>query len=257
MTGEATRILILGGTGEAGILARALAGRPGLAVTLSLAGRTAEPRPEPVPTRIGGFGGVEGLFRYLVAGKIDRVIDATHPFAARISASAARAAALAGLPLLAIRRRAWIRARGDLWTEVEDVAAAVTALGETPRNVFLTIGRQEAGAFAAAPRHAYLVRTIEPLGDLLKVPLLKVIEARGPFDAAAEATLIREAGIEVVVSKNAGGVATYGKIVAARELAIPVVMVRRPKKPDVPSVPDAESALRWLAHAAPATLRDV
>ncbi len=133
----------------------------------------------------------------------------------------------------------------------------MTALGETPRNVFLTIGRQEAGAFAAAPRHAYLVRTIEPLGDLLKVPLLKVIEARGPFDAAAEATLMREGGVEVVVSKNAGGVATYGKIVAARELAIPVVMMRRPKKPDVPSVPDAESALRWLAHAAPATLRDV
>ena len=126
--------------------------------------------------------------------------------------------------------------------------------------MFLTIGRQEAGAFAAAPQHSYLVRTVEPLGGVLPVPFLTAIEARGPFDAASEAALLQATGTEVVVSKNSGGAATYGKIAAARALALPVVMVRRPRKPDVPSVPDAGGALRWLdtgAHAAPATLRDV
>lgn len=257
MTERPMRVLILGGTGEASTLARALAGRPDLAVTLSLAGRTRTPEPEPVPTRIGGFGGPEGLLRYLAAERIARMIDATHPFAATISASAAWAASQAGLPLLAIRRPAWTRRSGDLWTDVGSMAEAVAALGTRPRTVFLTVGRQEVGAFAVAPQHAYLARSIEPLGDALPVPRLRVIEARGPFDADAEAALMDSAGIEVVVSKNAGGTATYGKIAAARALAIPVVMVRRPQKPDVPSVPDAAGAVLWLSHAAPATERAV
>lgn len=260
MTRGAMRILILGGTGEASALARALAARPDLSVVLSLAGRTSAPKPEPVPTRIGGFGGAEGLARHLRTEGIDRLIDATHPFAAAMARNAAQAAAGAGVPILAIRRPAWTRDPGDLWTEVESVAAAVAALGPEPRRVFLTIGRQEAGAFAAAPQHSYLVRTVEPLGGVLPVPFLTAIEARGPFDAASEAALLQATGTEVVVSKNSGGAATYGKIAAARALALPVVMVRRPRKPDVPSVPDAGGALRWLdtgAHAAPATLRDV
>ena len=260
MTSGALRILILGGTGEASALVRALAGRPDLSVTLSLAGRTAAPKAEPVPTRIGGFGGADGLAQYLRAEGIDRLIDATHPFAAVISANAARAAACAGVPLLAIRRPAWSRGAGDLWTEVDDMAQAVAALGPEPRRVFLTIGRQEAGAFAAAPQHRYLARTVEPLGGLLPVPHLTALEARGPFDAESETALMRANGVEVVVSKNSGGAATYGKIAAARDLAMPVVMVRRPAKPDVPSVPDAEGARLWLdsgAHAAPSTLRAV
>ncbi|WP_163006202.1 cobalt-precorrin-6A reductase [Methylobacterium brachiatum] len=260
MTGGAMRILILGGTGEASALARSLAGRNEYAVTLSLAGRTAAPRPEPVPTRIGGFGGAEGLAAYLRSERIERLIDATHPFAATISGNAARAAEAVGVTLLAIRRPAWCRAPGDLWTEVANMQEAVTALGHEPRRVFLTIGRQEAGAFAAAPQHAYLARTVEPLDGVLPVPQLTALEARGPFDAEAEADLMRATGTEILVSKNSGGAATYGKIAAARALAIPVIMVRRPEKPDVPSVPDAAAALRWLdagAHAGPATLRDV
>ncbi|MEL6060418.1 MULTISPECIES: cobalt-precorrin-6A reductase [unclassified Methylobacterium] len=259
MTDGAMRILILGGTGEASALARALAGRHDLSVMLSLAGRTAAPKPEPVPTRSGGFGGAEGLAQYLRTEKFDRLIDATHPFAARISDNAARAAAMAGVPLLAIRRPAWSREPGDSWTEVESIPAAVAALGPEPRRVFLTTGRQEAGAFAAAPQHAYWARTVEPLGATLPVPRLTAIEARGPFDAESEARLMREAGIEIVVSKNSGGAATYGKIAAARALAIPVVMVRRPDKPDVPCVSGAAGALRWMdadIHAA-STLRDV
>ncbi len=260
MTSGAMRILILGGTGEAGVLARALAGRADRAVMLSLAGRTAAPKAAPVPMRSGGFGGVTGLAAYLRAERIERLIDATHPFAATISGNAARAAALAGVPLLAIRRPPWTAGPGDLWTEVDGMNEAVAALGPDPRRVFLTIGRQEAGAFAAAPQHVYVARTVEPLGDALPVPHLTAIEARGPFDAAAEAALMRDAGIEILVSKNAGGAATSGKIAAARSLAIPVIMVRRPEKPDVPCVPDAAGALRWLDagdHAAPVTLRDV
>ncbi|MCJ2064140.1 cobalt-precorrin-6A reductase [Methylobacterium sp. J-088] len=259
MTEGVMRILILGGTGEASTLVRALAGRDDLSVVLSLAGRTAAPKPEPVPTRSGGFGGAEGLARYLQSERIDRLIDATHPFAARIADNAARAAALAGIPLLAIRRPAWNPAPGDRWMEVETVPAAVAALGPEHRRVFLTVGRQEAGAFAAAPQHAYWVRTVEPLGDALPVPRLTAIEARGPFDPDSEAALMRAAGIEILVSKNSGGAATYGKIAAARALAIPVVMVRRPDKPDVSRVADAAGALRWLktdAHAA-STLRAV
>jgi precorrin-6A/cobalt-precorrin-6A reductase len=260
MMHRAKRILILGGTGEGSALARALGGRTDLSLILSLAGRTAAPKAEPVPTRIGGFGGAEGLARYLRAEAITHLIDATHPFAAVISGNAARAAARAGVPLLATRRPAWTREPGDLWTEVAGMAEAAATLGPEPRRVFLTIGRQEAAAFAAAPQHSYLARTVEPLGDDLTVPQLRTIEAKGPFDAGAEAALMRQAGIEILVSKNSGGAATYGKIAAARALAIPVVMVRRPEKPDVPSVPDAAGALRWLdagGHAAPSTLRTV
>ncbi|MET0369470.1 MAG: cobalt-precorrin-6A reductase [Methylobacterium sp.] len=253
-----TRLLILGGTTEATALARALADDPAFAAVLSLAGRTSAPMASPVPLRVGGFGGAEGLARCLREEGIGAMIDATHPFAARISANAARAAELADVPLLAIRRPAWEREAGDAWIEVDDMAAAAGALGPVPRVVFLTIGRQEVSAFAGSPHHAYVVRSIEPVGDALPVPRLTTIAARGPFDAEAEAALMREAGIEVVVSKNAGGAATQGKIIAARRLGLPVVMVRRPAKPEVPSVADAAGALAWLRdHAAPGTLRRV
>ena len=238
------RILILGGTGEAGALIRGLAPQPGLDLTLSLAGRTASPRPEPVRTRIGGFGGPEGLAAFLGANGITHLVDATHPFAARISHNAALAAAQAGVPLLAIRRPAWERVEGDDWIDAESMPDAAAALGATPRTVFLTIGRQEVAAFAQAPLHDYLVRSIEPVDD---GPIrMRAILARGPFDAPAEAAFLRENRVAVLVSKNAGGPATYGKIAAARGLGIPVVMVRRPDKPDVPAVASAEAAVRRL-----------
>lgn len=258
MPESATRLLILGGTTEAAALARALADDQDFSPILSLAGRTSAPMASPVPLRVGGFGGAEGLARYLAEEGVEAVIDATHPFAARISANAAHAADLAGVPLLAIRRPAWEREAGDAWIEVDDMTAAAQALGPVPRMVFLTIGRQEVSAFAGAPHHAYVVRSIEPVGDSLPVSRLTTIAARGPFDAEAEAALMREAGIDIVVSKNAGGAMTYGKILAARRLGLPVVMVRRPAKPEVTSVADAGAALVWLRrHAAPGTLRRV
>lgn len=228
-------------------------------MTLSLAGRTTAPAAEPVPTRIGGFGGAAGLARHLRDRAIDLLIDATHPFAAQISRHAAEAADGTGVPLLAIRRPVWMRQAGDAWTEVDTVADCVDALGANPNTVFLTVGRMEVAAFAVAPQHDYVVRTIEPLGEALPVPRLRAIRARGPFDEAAETALMREAGITLLVTKNAGGAATYGKIAAARSLGIPVVIVRRPCKPAVAAVVDAAGAVeRVLAmQRAHATLRGV
>ncbi len=236
------RLLILGGTGEASALVRSLP--LGLDATLSLAGRTATPKAEPVPTRIGGFGGVDGLADWMEGNRITHAIDATHPFAARMSANAAQACARTGTPLLAIRRPAWDPVPGDRWECVSDMAGAVAALGAAPRRVFLTVGRQEVGVFAGAPQHDYLVRSIEPVD--LAVPRLTAVFARGPFAEADEAAFLRDQGIDVVVSKNSGGAATYGKIAAARGAGLPVVMVARPPKPDVPSVADAAGALAWL-----------
>jgi len=246
------RLLILGGTTEAAELAARLAGRGDLAVTLSLAGRTLAPKPAPVPTRVGGFGGVEGLSAWIVGQEIGAVIDATHPFAAVISANAAAACARLGVPLMALRRAAWRPQPGDRWTEVPTMEAAAAALGEAPRRVFLTVGRLELAPFAAAPWHRYLVRTIEPIGDALPVPDVTAIRDRGPFDAAAERALMEAHGVEVLVTKHSGGAATYGKLAAARALGLPVVMVARPAKPPVATADSVEDALAWIeAHRTP------
>jgi precorrin-6A/cobalt-precorrin-6A reductase len=241
------RVLVLGGTTEASAVAARLAGRADVDPLLSLAGRTADPRPAPIPTRVGGFGGVEGLAGFLAREGIAAVLDATHPFAAVMSRNAADACTRAGVPLLALRRRPWERQAGDRWIEVAGMQEAVAALGEAPRRVFLTVGRLELGPFAAAPQHAYLVRTIDPVGDALPLPHLRAIRDRGPFDEASERRLMEREGVEVVVTKNSGGTATYPKIAAARALGLPVVVVARPEKPaDVPEVETADEAVAWI-----------
>ncbi|RWD72733.1 MAG: precorrin-6A/cobalt-precorrin-6A reductase, partial [Mesorhizobium sp.] len=149
-------ILILGGTTEARQLAGKLARRADFSVTLSLAGRTESPVAQGVPVRVGGFGGAAGLAAYLRQEKVDLLIDATHPYAARISANAAEAARQSGVPILALRRPGWEPVAGDHWTLVDSAAEAARALGRAPRRVFLAIGRQEAGVFEAAPQHCYL-----------------------------------------------------------------------------------------------------
>ena len=241
------RILILGGTTEASTLARCLAGRSEFSPLLSMAGRTSDPRPVPIPTRIGGFGGVDGLVRFLVEEGIDAVIDATHPFAAVMSRNAAEACAQAHVPLLALRRPPWIPQVGDRWTEVNSMEEAVDALGDEPRRVFLTVGRLELPPFADAPQHTYLVRTIEPIGDALPVPNVIAIQDRAPFNEAAERALMERERVEVVVTKNSGGTATYPKIAAARALGLPVIIVARPQKlRGVEEVASADAALEWL-----------
>ncbi|MCZ0736601.1 cobalt-precorrin-6A reductase [Phreatobacter sp. AB_2022a] len=242
-------ILILGGTTEAAELARHLAERhPGIAAEISLAGRTSTPKPLAVPTRTGGFGGAAGLAAYLTGRGIAAVVDATHPFAAVMPFNAAAACRAAGVPLLALRRPAWIAKPGDRWNLVATMAAAADALGSEPRRVFLTIGRQELGAFATRPQHAYLVRSIEPIGDVLDGLAVTAIEARGPFTDAEEVALMRAHRIEILVSKNAGGSQTRAKLAAARSLGLTVVMVQRPAKPPVETVAAIDAAVAWLSH---------
>jgi precorrin-6A/cobalt-precorrin-6A reductase len=243
------RVLILGGTTEARRLAERLVGRVDLAVTVSLAGRTTAPAAQAAPVRIGGFGGVEGLARYLTSERVDVLVDATHPYAAIISANAAAAAAAARVPLLALRRAPWTPLPGDRWIEVADIAAAVEALGETPRQVFLALGKSEIGLFARAPQHHYLVRSVEPVDPPLAVPHASYVTDRGPFSEAGDQRLLVNHAIDVVVAKNSGGTATYGKIAAARALGLPVILLRRPPLPEVPTAGGVEEAVAWLDHA--------
>lgn len=241
------RILILGGTTEASALAARLAGNPDFHPVLSMAGRTSDPRPLPIPTRIGGFGGAEGLVRFLVDERIEAVVDATHPFAAVMSRNAADAGGRAGVPLLALRRPPWTPQEGDRWIEVPSMEEAVQALGAALRRVFLTVGRLELPPFAAAPQHVYLVRTIEPIGEALPVPNVIAIQDRAPFDEEAEREVMERERIDVVVTKNSGGAATYPKIAAARILGLQVIVVARPAKPSgVEEVATAEAAFDWL-----------
>jgi precorrin-6A/cobalt-precorrin-6A reductase len=243
------RILILGGTTEARQLAGRLAARPDVELTLSLAGRTENPVAQPVPTRAGGFGGADGLAAYLKDNQTDLLIDATHPYAARISTNAAKAARLAGVPILALRRPRWERREGDRWTEVDGAANAAVALGPAARRVFLALGRQDVGFFEAAAHHHYLLRSVDPVEPPLGIPGVDYLLARGPFDEADEHRLLIEHRIDVIVSKNSGGEATYGKIAAARALGIEVVMIRRPVLPTVPSAAGIVELLAMVDHS--------
>jgi precorrin-6A/cobalt-precorrin-6A reductase len=251
-------ILILGGTTEARECGEQLAHRRELDVILSLAGRTAFPADQPVPVRRGGFGGVDGLVNYLRDHGIDALIDATHPFASRISDHAWTAAVQTNTPIVALRRAAWRAAAGDRWTEVLDAKEAVVALGSEPKNVFLALGRREIAEFALAPQHRYLVRSVDAVDPPLKVPDARYILARGPFDEDEEQKLLLDHAIDVIVAKNSGGTAAYGKIIAARKVGIPVILFRRPPELPVPGVATAGEAVAWLDHVlAPATDRGV
>lgn len=242
------RVLILGGTLEARQLAGRLATRDDLTLTLSLAGRTRDPAAQPVPVRSGGFGGPEGLAGYLRDECISLLIDATHPYAARISANAAQASALAGVPVLRLDRGAWRPVEGDRWLVVEDAEEAVRELGETSRRVFLALGRQELAGFEAAPQHLYLIRSVDPVEPPLAVPHAVYVLGRGPFRQADELELLKTHGIDAIVCKNSGGTASYGKLVAARALGIPVLMFRRPDEPSLPKAGSVEEAVAMLDH---------
>jgi precorrin-6A/cobalt-precorrin-6A reductase len=241
-------VLILGGTTEARELGLALQGRD-LIVTMSLAGRTAAPAAQPVPVRRGGFGGAEGLAEYLRSHHVDLLIDATHPYAKTISMNAVRAAQLTNTPVLGLRRPPWTAVPGDVWIDVADAADAVRALGQSPKRVFLAVGRQELGPFNTAPQHLYVVRSVDPVDPPLEVPHVHYILARGPFTEQDDGTVFESFSIDAVVAKNSGGEATYSKIAAARSLRIPVFMFKRPAAPDSPSVATVAEAVAWLDHA--------
>ncbi|MET0539319.1 MAG: cobalt-precorrin-6A reductase [Xanthobacteraceae bacterium] len=242
-------ILVLGGTTEARALARALAARLHVSVILSLAGRTKEPAPQDVPVRIGGFGGADGLAHYLKSASIDVLVDATHPYAAQISVNAARAAAAANIAFVTLRRPPWRRVAGDHWVQVQDIEKAVQALGKTPRRVFLALGRKEVAQFEAAPQHYYLIRSVELPDPSPALPNASYIAQRGPFLEADERALLLQHGIEVILARNSGGAAAYGKIAAARALGLPVMLVSRPALPQVSALATVEEALVAIDHA--------
>jgi precorrin-6A/cobalt-precorrin-6A reductase len=252
------RVLILGGTTEASELARLMAGDDRFKATLSLAGRTSSPRPQPLPIRVGGFGGVTGLLRFLVGQEIEAVIDATHPYAAQISANVLAACGESRVPLLSVVRPPWQAEPTDRWQPVPSTQAAVAALGATRRSVFVSVGRQDLPLFALAPQHRYVARLIERPAEARLPPDLVLLHQRGPFDRTAERDLLQREKIEVLVSKNSGGSATYPKIEAARALGLPVIMIARPAKPAGEIVTGATDALHWLAHrATPSSERGV
>lgn len=243
---EAHRVLILGGTSEARALADRLATRAEFDVISSLAGRVAQPRLPAGRVRVGGFGGIDGLAQLLRSERIGAVIDATHPFATRISDNAEAACRRAQVPLLALTRVPWARAAGDDWRDVRDIGEAAALAASLGRSIFVTTGRQSAAAFAPYDRW-FLIRVIDPPAPPLPVRHELVLQ-RGPFTLEDERRLMRERAIDVLVSKNSGGDAAYAKIVAARELAIAVVMVQRPLRNSVACVDSVQAALAWVEH---------
>jgi precorrin-6A/cobalt-precorrin-6A reductase len=237
------QVLVLGGTGEARRLAAALVAE-GVDVLSSLAGRIADPVLPAGEVRIGGFGGTAGLADWLAEHRPRAVIDATHPFAAQITASAAAAAAAHGTRLLRLQRPGWTPQPGDAWRFVDSLAAAAEAVAGY-RSVFLTTGRQGVRAFADLPGQV-LVRSVDPPDEPLPAGATLLLD-RGPFSVADELALLREHAVDVVVTKDSGGHMTEAKLTAARELGIPVVLVRRPPLPaGVAVVGTVAEALGWV-----------
>jgi len=190
---------------------------------------------------------VTGLIAYLRDERISAVIDATHPFAAKISRNAEAACTLLRLPLIAFARPPWVQQRGDHWHDVPDVEGAAAFVAGTKGRVFLAIGRQELGAFSDCQDAWFLIRAIDPPHQPLP-PNAKIMLQRGPFDLPHEVQLLRDHAIDYIVSKNSGGPATYSKIEAARAAGIPVVMIRRPLKHTAPTVEHIEEVLSALSR---------
>jgi precorrin-6A/cobalt-precorrin-6A reductase len=228
-------VLLLAGTGDAIALAARLAEIVDITTTASFAGRTTHLQlPPRVRTRVGGFGGIAGLRAYLVEHAMDVVIDAVHPYAKQMHHHAAAACEGLALPILGLMRPAWPAESGDLWYEVPDFYAAAARARLLGQRIFLTIGRQELAPFAACEDRWFLIRSIDVPHDPLP-PQRRMLLQRGPFTLEHERELLRTHAIDLVVSKNSGGRATFAKIEAARMLAIPVLMVRRPVLPSIPS----------------------
>ncbi|MGV6839938.1 MAG: cobalt-precorrin-6A reductase [Planktomarina sp.] len=240
-------ILILAGTVEATALARAAADR-GMAGTVSFAGRVERPKRQPLPQRTGGFGGVQGLAKYLQDAGITHVIDATHPFAAQMSRNAALACAQMDVPLIAFTRPPWTPQSGDTWHHVPDIAGAVAALDRPAQTVLLAVGRMHLADFAPNPQHIYVLRLVDPPKDALPFPNADVILDRGPFSYEADLDMMQQKQIDLVVSKNAGGTGAYAKIEAARTLGLPVIMIDRPTVPQRAEAYSTDAVFDWIDH---------
>ncbi|KAM3093062.1 cobalt-precorrin-6A reductase [Phormidesmis sp. 146-35] len=251
------RVLILGGTGDAAELAAIASQLDKVEVISSLAGRTQQPIAPIGSVRVGGFGGEAGLLAYLQEYQVNYLIDATHPFAAQISWNAAAAATRANIPHLMLVRPAWQKKSADLsetsakedrWLEVDRIEAAVTLLEKQTGRIFLTIGRQQLAPFARLQHLWFLMRSIDPPDPTLPLPQGKMLYDRGPFTLEQERKLIIDYNINLIVSKNSGGNATYAKVIAAREMGIPMIMINRPAMPSVTQVSTVNEALNWLKN---------
>lgn len=238
-------VLILGGTAEA----RALAARlttDGVPVTSSLAGRVSKPRLPNGQVRVGGFGGPDAMAAWLTEQGVKAVVDATHPFAERISANAARATTAAGVPLLRLERPGWTEPADARWHWADDLDHAAALLGQLGTRAFLTTGRQGLAAFAELPVYT-LIRCVEQPDPPLPANS-DVILSRGPYEVDSERELMKSHGIDVLATKNSGGTMTVAKLEAARGLGIPVVVVRRPPRPATTTVSTVDEAAAWV-HA--------
>ena len=241
--------MILAGTTEASRLAKEVSAAKIKAV-LSYAGRVERPKPQPLPRRTGGFGGVEGLKKFLREQSITHVVDATHPFAVQMSQHAVDACVDLNLPLMGFSRPEWKPTSADNWTEVADIPAAVSALKGAKKRIMLALGRMHLQAFEAQPQHRYLLRLVDPPGKDLTLPNCDIVVSRGPFTKEGDLALMRNYNIQLVVCKNSGGVAARAKLDAARELALPVIMIARPKldRPRL-EVASLNKVMQWLGHS--------
>ncbi|WP_039019528.1 cobalt-precorrin-6A reductase [Halocynthiibacter namhaensis] len=244
-----TRILLLGGTTEATRLAHHLANTD-YDVLFSYAGRTANPVAQPLPTRVGGFGGVDGLSDFLRTENITHVIDATHPFAAQMSTNAVSACATTQVNLAGFERAPWQAGAGDNWQSVADIQAACDALPSDPTQVFLAIGKQHIDVFATRPEHRYLLRLVDKPTHPLPMLNAHAVIARGPFDLAGDLTLLKDHDIKIIISKNAGGIGAQAKLEAARTLGLKVIMIDRPFIPARQVFSNVDDVMTWLDHSA-------
>jgi len=243
------RVLLLGGTTEASQIGRELAAA-GIAGVYSYAGRTATPVAQPLPTRVGGFGGVDGLAEYLRTERITHVIDATHPFASQISRNAVEACAKTSSPLIAYLREPWGRGARRRMAARRDRRGRSGSLADQPARIFLAIGRQHLSPFAAQPQHFYLLRLVDAPDTALPLPDAEIVLARGPFTTEGDLALLRDHRITHVVARNAGGEGARAKLDAARTLGLPVIMIDRPSLPERRTVQSVDQIMHWLTQSA-------
>ena len=243
------RVLLLGGTTEASQIGRELAAA-GVTAVYSYAGRTAMPVAQALPTRVGGFGGIDGLTEYISCERMTHVIDATHPFASQISRNAVDACAKTATPLIAYLREPWAASPGDKWQHVATVADAAAVLPDRPARIFLAIGRQHLNPFAPQPQHFYLLRLVDAPNTALPLPNAEIVLARGPFTVDGDLALLRDHRITHIVARNAGGEGAKAKLDAARALGLPVIMIDRPNLPERRTAKNVDQIMRWLTHSA-------
>jgi len=243
------RLLLLAGTNEARQLAAALGGQASLQVIASLAGATRSPQPLGVVTRIGGFGGREGFIDYLQRERIGAVLDATHPFAARISHRSAEVCAELDMPYAQLLRPAWQPNDGDDWHFLNDETDAARHIPEDAI-VFLATGRQTLHLFDNLSDRTIYARQIDSAPDSFPFPRGGWIVGRPPFSVEDEIILFARLGVDWLVVKNAGGSASRSKLDAARELGLPVAMIRRPLQPQCDKLTSVAAALRWARRLA-------